>query len=181
MRERTEVPSDVKGRAFTTADGRVAGLSTKRMLASDLERPFHGVRVEAGGAATLLDRCRAYATRMRPGDFFSHSTAAGLWGCPLPGRFDRADAALHVSTLAPDRAHAGRGVVGHRVGPDTVGLSERHGLPVSDAATTWCDLASVLVRSQRIPGAQTDDVQMAAVVVSSSASTTSSRPETIFF
>ncbi|MCS5733140.1 hypothetical protein [Herbiconiux daphne] len=152
MPKKIELPEELAATPFSVEAGRDAGLTTKRMLGADLERPFHGVRSRRGALVTLHDRCLAYAERLRPGDFFSHTTAAQLWGCPLPSRFDRADAALHVSTMAPSRAVSGRGVIGHRVDPDSVRVVMRHGLPVSDAASTWCDLAAVMTRSDRVSG-----------------------------
>ncbi|MFB2555123.1 hypothetical protein [Herbiconiux liangxiaofengii] len=152
MRRRSELPPELASVPFSVAEGRGAGLGAKRLLAADLERPFHGVRAREGSVDSVLERCRAYAVRLRPGDFFTHTTAAVLWGCPLPSRFERTDAALHVSTLAPRRAPAGRGVVGHRLDPDSVRVVERHGFPVSDPAGTWCDLADILVSSHRASG-----------------------------
>jgi len=108
------------------------------MRARDLETPFHGVRVPAAGAGCIEDLCRAYAAHLRPGDFFSHTTAALLWGCPLPRGYDRL---VHVTSRAPRRAAEGIDITGHRVADPRIRVVVRHGLPVTDPATTWCDLA----------------------------------------
>jgi len=52
--------------------------------------------------------------RLAPGAFFSHITAAELYGFPLPRSLqNRGD--IHVSVVAPQHAPQGRGVIGHRL------------------------------------------------------------------
>ncbi|MBB5642195.1 hypothetical protein [Cryobacterium roopkundense] len=95
-----------------------------------------------------LDRCRAFQQRMPAGAFFSHTTAAILFGMPLPSSLET-DQRIHVSVLAPDHALRARGVVGHtaEIRP---GLRELSGLPVLEPITTWCQLASLLERDDLV-------------------------------
>lgn len=128
--------------AFTLAEARGAGISRKRTRSSDLESPFYGVRAAAGSITELTERCEAYATRMPPGHFFSHVTAARLHGIPLPWPLQQ-EHLVHVSVLKPARAPRAVGVRGH-----TVDVSPRvdliDGLAVLGPVETWCQLAPLL-------------------------------------
>lgn len=97
----------------------------------------------AAAARRHTQLCRAYATRMPPDQFFSHHTAARLFGLPVPGD-DRADAVLHVSVFAPSRAPRLAGVQGHTTAPHAVRLGSIRGLRVTAPIDTWCQLAAVL-------------------------------------
>jgi hypothetical protein len=160
MRSHRPLPPGFDSQPFAVGRAREAGIGEGRLRGSDLERPFHGVRVPASAAdsppgyygrfpsaeaaeeyALLIKRCIAYAQRIRPGQFFSHSTAARLWKCPLPRRL-APDEPLHVSVAAPGRAPRAAGVIGHQAKrPQIV---TRFGLPVSGAADTWLSLGTLL-------------------------------------
>lgn len=94
-----------------------------------------------GAEDAVIARCLLYRPLLRPGQFFSHLTAARLWNCPLPQPFGEAEA-LHVSTLAPARAPRSIGVIGHQT--NTPGNALRQGLPASDPVATWLSLAALL-------------------------------------
>ena len=116
------------------------GVPVGRLRASDLERPFHGVRAAPGVARTpVLTRARAYLAASPAQFAFSYETAALLYGIPLPRRLE--EGPLHVSVPA-DHAHVRRaGVVGHR------GLTAsrmRAGMPVVPPETAWLHLATRL-------------------------------------
>ncbi|MGD8167355.1 hypothetical protein ACEXOS_009050 [Herbiconiux sp. P16] len=96
----------------------------------------------------FLTRCKAYSTIQRPGQFFSHVTAARLWGIPLPEWTP--DEPLHVTTRAPLRAPRVSGVVGHQVEDGSVGAVMRHGLTVADAASTWLRISTHLTEYQLV-------------------------------
>lgn len=137
------LPPSLAGRAFRVADGREAGLTLGRLRSGDLAAPFHGVRVAATRDLALVERCQAYATRMRPGQFFSHLTAARLWGAPLPTAFGP-DEPLHVSSCAPQRPPHTRGVIGHDLPAGRARPTSRYGLPVATPADAWLQLAGLL-------------------------------------
>ncbi|RZU63860.1 hypothetical protein EV379_0149 [Microterricola gilva] len=143
MPQREPLPSALSGHPFTVSTARAAGVARGRLRAADLARPFYGVRTPVSAEDSALQRCRAFMPRMQPGQFFSHLSAARLWGAPLPDRFGAAEA-LHVSSFAPQRPPRTRGVVGHELRPGSATLTMRYGVPVTDPATTWVQLSTLL-------------------------------------
>jgi hypothetical protein len=142
------IPSEL-GSAFSFAAAREQGLSRRRLSRADLVAPFRGSRIvraastadDARDASRLdhLERCRAFAT-VAPLEFaFSHTSAAALYGMPLPERLlDR----VHVMVGRESHPPRHRGVVAHRVTE-----SDRRKLgpvPVASPETVWLQLASVL-------------------------------------
>jgi hypothetical protein len=127
---------------FATADARAIGISTGRLRASDLRSPLRGVRVPSSAGDSLLDGLTAYRAHMAEDEYFSHVTAARLYGIPLPR--DLADSpAVHVSVAAPSHPPQVRGVVGHRL---FVPIAPRihRGLSVVAPGRTWTQLAATL-------------------------------------
>lgn len=96
------------------------------------------------GTVDLLALCAAYRQRMRPNQFFSHATAALIFGIPLPRPVGSSGSVIHVSVLAPNRSVRARGVLGHQLAPRQTKLGTFHGFPLTSPATTWCLLASSL-------------------------------------
>ena len=71
--------------AFRVADAVAAGVGENRLRSRDLDVPHRGVRVVAGtDDDDPFARMRRYAPLLRAGDRFSVTTAAALWGAPLP-------------------------------------------------------------------------------------------------
>lgn len=106
------------------------------MRGRDLERPFRGVRA-AAMPVSQIERCEAYAPRLRATDAFSHETAAALWEMPIA---DPADPdTIHVSSVGGTRPRI-PGVAGHELSDRRVRIATRHGLPVVDPATAWRQL-----------------------------------------
>jgi hypothetical protein len=89
---------------------------------------------------TVREYCDAYAPRMRPGQFFSHTTAALLWNLPIVSNRVR-PRDLHVSVRGLGRAPTARGVVGHSLRDTELRVERRFGHPVADVCTAWCQLA----------------------------------------
>ncbi|HET6826897.1 MAG TPA: DUF559 domain-containing protein [Amnibacterium sp.] len=146
------LPESLRGRAFGIDDAYRAGLSPARVRGKDLDRPFAGVRVAPGTDTSLpvqhrvVRLARIYALKMGPAEFFSHSTAAVLYGMWLPLELED-DEVLHVSVCKPARAPRDRGVKGHHL-VDRPGLIvQRDGLRLAGPVETWCQLATQL----RIP------------------------------
>lgn len=151
------------GPRFSVAVARAAGVSYRALRGMELDAPFHGTRTFASGAEvdedlvdrfgatrgplerTHLARARAYEPRMGPNEFFSHVTAAVLWGIPLPPAQLR-DERLHVGVFAPARLPRGRGIRGHQLISDSsrLAVEPRTGFIVSDPASTWATLGAVL-------------------------------------
>ena len=140
-----ELPTEFAQRAFSIHEGSVHGLSDSRMRASDLRRPFRGVRT-LGLMSDMEARARAYAVRM-PGDqVFSHATAAIILGMRLPRRLDKEP--VHVTSVN-EWATRMKGVVGHRT-ENGVPYLEVSGLRVTTPADTWCALATKLTLDELI-------------------------------
>ena len=162
MTSRKKLPPTFVVEPFRVSAASSAGVGEGRLRGRDLERPFHGVRLVAGSQpdtgrnygrfanaraaeefAALVRRCLAYSLILRPGQFFSHTTAARLWKAPLPTSFDSAEP-IHVSVEAPRRAPEGRGTVGHQVSAGRARVLDRFGFPVGDPASTWISIAPML-------------------------------------
>jgi len=125
------LPADLAASPFRLEAARAAGLGDGRLRGADLARPFRGVR-----SAHPVSPAAAYAPLLRPGDRFSHTTAAELWPLPLPTA-----GAVHVTATPPRNAPRGAGVIGHAARGRIV---MRGGLPVSDPLTLFVELATVL-------------------------------------
>ncbi|WP_136642300.1 hypothetical protein [Subtercola vilae] len=138
MSRRTPLPPEL-GMPFSRVDARAAG---GRLRAADLHRPFHAVRaIEA--PHTVQQFCAAYAPRLPPGQMFSHTTAALLWNLPIESA-RASPAGIHVSVFSPGWPPRTVGVTGHRLDDNRVSVELRHGFPVTDIASTWCHLASLV-------------------------------------
>lgn len=137
MTRRAPLPPHLVGAAFRVADAGFHEASLGRLRASDLQRPFRGVRSLGLSLADMLDRCRAYEPLLRPGEAFSHETAAALYGLPV----DRRGSALHVTSPAGLERARTRGVVGH-TSSGRLPIAIRDGLPIVEPAYAWCQLAA---------------------------------------
>lgn len=125
---------------FTSSTAASFGVGKARLRRDDLERPFFGVRA-LERAESAHDLARAFRCVMADDQFFSHQTAAALWGLPLPRRLHQL--AIHVTTLSDDRSARGAGVVGHRTRRRR-GICQKNGFRLSDPHRTWLDLAGKL-------------------------------------
>lgn len=123
------------GAVFRVNEALAQGTTSRRLRARDLIAPFHGVR-----ATRVVAPLRGYAPRLRPGDRFSDTTAATLWGVPLPAKHQDAGE-IHVASTHSQRPRA-KGCIGHESRPVTA--DERYGLPVSDPAQTLIECATLL-------------------------------------
>ena len=122
------------------------GLTDKRLRAGDLDKSVWGIRASATETADLtplqqlLARCRMFALRMPPDAFVSHSTAALLYGVPLPFELERSDL-VHLAVAAPARAPHAAGIRGHQLTVTSEQLQRAGGITLTNPARTWCDLA----------------------------------------
>ena len=142
MHKRILLPPGFADRAFTVGQAQAAGISDKRMRSRDIEHPFWGICLAAGSIRDMNDRCRAFLPRMPAGAYFSHATAALLYGMPLPGNLET-DPRIHVTVVGKQRAMRAVGVVGHSAA-DRPEVNSVAGLPVLEPVSAWCQLASVL-------------------------------------
>ena len=143
MPVRIPLPDDLAP-SFRVAQGLARGVGRGRLNGRDLDRPFGGARTRAGSAADAHGYAHAYAPRMSAHAVFSHSTAAQLWGIPLPRNLQRI-LPVHVSVPAPRRAPEGRDVTGHRLRLDSADVRAIDcGLRVTSLERTVFDLAALL-------------------------------------
>lgn len=135
MPRRVILPRDMLERPFAVRAALQRGIGVDRLYASDLERPFHGVRAQPG--SSLVE---GYRPRLRPLDRFSHTSALSIWGAPLP---ERVLAVVHIASPVggPDAPRV-RGVVGHQT--SSVARAVHQDLPVSDPTTAFLESASIL-------------------------------------
>jgi hypothetical protein len=124
------LPVKLLGRAFSVREAVELGVSDDRLRRRALARPFYGVRAPAGAPTDLESRCHSYLPRMSPGQYFSHLTAARLWGLWVPSQFTPAEP-IHVTAPLPGRAPSTIGVRGHHIDPDRAEATLLRGLPVS--------------------------------------------------
>lgn len=141
--------------AFTTADALRQGFTRRDIDNEFFERPFDGLRavrapdsVEDSTAVelqrTAIERAALrFSAYMATHEFFSHTSAAVLWGIPLPLL---SSAAIHVSVVAPHRAPRGAGVRGHQLAKHGVDVEEHpeFGVRITSAASTWAMLGVLL-------------------------------------
>lgn len=160
MPHHTPLPAGL-GACFSVADALRAGVTSSRLRKADLISPFHGLRARSDADSEVdtdrhgrelgpaerahLRRAHEYTASMSDGQFFSHVTAAVIWGLPLPhGVVDRAE--IDVGVFPPARLPRGRGVRGHET---TARLTTVHrdawsGLLVASPASTWAMLGAIL-------------------------------------
>lgn len=150
MKTKQALPT-LLGQSFSVEAAYDRGVGRARLRGEDLQRPFRGVRVREAAldpgedrfqAASRreLARIDALAQRLVPGQFFSHRSAARIWGVPLP---HLEEPELHAGAVAPVRAPRIRTVHGHRIVLERCRPEQRNGYPVSSAATTWAALGDL--------------------------------------
>lgn len=165
MTERVELPAEM-GDGFPVWLARAHGVTRGRLRSPDLDAPFYGMRMSADSAESWptdddpyerqrLSRviwARAYAPRLHTGHFFSHQTAASIWGAPLPLEFtdagvaaEREELDLHVSAIGAVPFPRAAGIVGHRTLSSMTSRRDHRGLRVSSPAATWVSLGTLSV------------------------------------
>ncbi|MDF2441802.1 MAG: hypothetical protein JWR01_5 [Subtercola sp.] len=142
MPRRIPLPPQLANRPFSVSAAHALGLREERLYGVDLVRPFPGVRVVDGPFGSVEALAWAYAQRMPPTHFFSHTTAARLWHLPLNRPFSASEP-VHVSSLERDRIRC-RGTVGHQPRDGKIRVVRLGRVRTSDAVSTWLQLASIL-------------------------------------
>lgn len=165
MGRRQPLPNGFDG-TFSVGEARLHGVSRGRLRGSDLLAPFHGMRAPRGAGETnavhntgdpferqrrsRIARADLYSARLHTGHFFSHHTAASIWGAPLPLEFDERggiaegeDLALHVSASGAIPFPRARGVIGHRTLASLTSIRVHEGLRVTSPAATWVALGAL--------------------------------------
>ncbi|SDQ19525.1 hypothetical protein [Leucobacter chromiiresistens] len=175
-RARVPLP-DALSAAFTAAEARAAGLSSRRLAAPDVARVTRGVYRRVGVASPdeagehravrwrrqQIANARAISRTLSRGQFFSHATAAVILGLPVP---PRSDDDVDISCCSDRWVSRAPGVRSHRLAPASVRVGTSRGLPTAAPASMWAMLGGVLslpdlvalgdavIRRPRIPGTQ---------------------------
>lgn len=142
MTRRMPLPTDIHARPFTIAHSARLGVARSRTRASDLERPFLGVRVPPAAGGAYSTRCRALLVALDSPAVLCGVSAARLHDLPLPPRID--PHSVEVAVRPPRRAVRRTGVIGRRLALRDAEIEYVDELPVTTVARTWCDLASTL-------------------------------------
>ncbi|RZU65554.1 hypothetical protein EV379_1888 [Microterricola gilva] len=137
----TPLPRALRVSGFRVAEAQALGVGLGRLRSADLARPFHGVRSLPTGADPLLARIDALRTVLPDAAFFTHQTAALLYGAPLPLAFEGGP--LHVAVVAPLHPSRRSGVVWHE-SSEPIPLRQRGTLLAAAPARVWCQLAGLL-------------------------------------
>ena len=152
------------GSVFSFGEAREAGVTRDRLYRGDLTAPFRGVRSQNQTIATtdatghddfethvrmVRALALAYAVRMRPVEFFSHLTAAQLWGAPSPLA---SGALLDVAVFGNDPLPRSRGVRGHRANAQTTRTTTLNGLRLASPASVWASLGVLPVEDLVVIG-----------------------------
>ncbi|MBF4634970.1 hypothetical protein ITJ38_11200 [Agreia pratensis] len=142
MPNASPLPDDLRGGPFSVSDAQSRGVTRSRLRASDLYAPFHGTRLPSA-STSLRQRCMAWQSIAPADSYVSHSTAALLFGCPLPRRLETTKD-IHVTVVRPRRPPRASRVVGHSVGAGRDTPINSRGLRMSTAEQTWLELGTQL-------------------------------------
>lgn len=138
MPRRVDLPLTLAIAPFRTREVDAEVMSRGRLRSSDVEHPFHGVN-SVDRPTSVWDRAEVFALLLRPGDAYSHTTAAALLGAPLPRLHDTR---LHVTTIGEGDRFRRRGITGHRA--SALPVTMHHTLPIVDPAHLFTQLATML-------------------------------------
>lgn len=141
MRVAKQLPEEFLGVPFTVGAALNAGLTRRRLRARDLASPCRGVRQPAVVEGSLLAQVRALSAAT--GAIASHTTAAALWGFPLP-LYLQDHLAIHLTHQRGSRAVRRQGVVGHQAQLRPEEITCGRFLSCTSALRTWFDLALIL-------------------------------------
>lgn len=141
MGHHTDLPASL-GSAFTVREAERAGVGRGRRNATDLARPFHGVRA-AHAPVTFEHRVRCLLPRLREGQQFSGRTAARMWGLPLPWPW-HPDEDLVIASPAGSSPPRTAGVRGMRLAPRRVRTWTIARAPVIDPVAAVFSVAGEL-------------------------------------
>ncbi|MFS0854639.1 hypothetical protein [Microbacterium sp. 179-I 3D4 NHS] len=151
MRRPAPIPPEW-GSAFGVAQARDAGVGRGRLRHPRFERPFRGVRVLPGidppvddpyerQARARLAAARAWLPRMRETQFFSHETAAAIWGAPLPlVAEEHPGFPVQASVFGEQPLPREPNVAAHRASALTTAVVARGSVRVASPASTWASL-----------------------------------------
>lgn len=137
---RRSLPEPLSFGPFRYAEAVAAGVPRSRLRRRDIHRPHRGLYVPTGQAGDVVDRCESLVPLLGEHHWFSHLTAARLWGIPLPAPATT-DEPLHVVALAGTAPMRREGVVGWEMETQATAREMCGLLPVLSPAAVWGQLA----------------------------------------
>lgn len=114
---------------------------SRHRVAVQEHAPFWGLRADTV-AEDVGQRARQFLPRLGSA-FYSHATAARIWGIPLPPWLEAEDG-LHVSFASGHRAPAAAGLLGHELTVAEHEVTRWSGVPLTTPSRTWRDLCGAL-------------------------------------
>ena len=133
-------PEGFGQRPYTVQQAAAEGLTRAQIRGMRALAPTAGLRVP-GEPPSIEAHAAAYALVLPDPWAYSHVTAARLLGLPLPTRWSPSEL---LDVMRPDGTTVRRPGVRARSGLESRRPMLVRGLPVTDVATTWCDLAGRL-------------------------------------
>lgn len=140
MPERIPLPPILRYGAFTTADARREGVGKGRLRGRDIAHPFRGVHASRAVDDDLVSHCEALVPLLGEHRWFSHLTAARLWGMPLPTSWEPGEL-LHTAAIAGAHRIEREEVVGWETERTDIPRSVLGLLPVISPAAVWAQLS----------------------------------------
>ncbi|WP_049829403.1 endonuclease domain-containing protein [Arthrobacter sp. RIT-PI-e] len=134
-------------RCFTVERARGLGIPPSVLRRTGYQRHSRSLRSVKGIPAEVSDVVTCLGSLV-PGTVASHSTAAVLWGMPLPRRLH--DAPLHLTRPVGGSRPRRKGVVGHLADLPYGATVTVYGVPLTTPARTWCDLATQLTTPELV-------------------------------
>ena len=130
------------GPSFTYSEALAAGLTRWQLARGDFGHPFRGVYTDGVDLSDLEQRCLALVPSLRADHWFSHRTAARLWGIPLPWE-QAVDERLDVLAIGThNRARRAR-VRAWESADQEIERDLRAGVPLVAPHEAWCQLAAL--------------------------------------
>lgn len=134
------LPDSLTSEAFTYQDAIEQGVSRNRLRGTDIAHPHRGLYVPTGLEDSFELRCRNLVPLLGDDQWFSHMTAARLWGFPLPIMWDAAEQ-MHVLTMANAAPIRRPEVIGWETVRSDIPRTIHDGLPLVAPADVWGQLA----------------------------------------
>jgi hypothetical protein len=138
----SQLPRGMTASSFLKGDALAAGMSPKQLRGARFSTPSRGIRIPRREDLTLAARVRA-ASWITEKAAISHSTAARLWGFPLPAWMEEGES-VHVTRPAGAGAIRRKGITGHRAELRSAEVVVERGVRVTSRVKTWLDLAAEL-------------------------------------
>ncbi len=134
--------------AFSTLGARLAGISARALRDPDLSIPTRGMRIPVGIVPDPYQPAGGWL-ELNDYSFCSHSTAARIWGIPLPPRLQDDDS-IHIARPREVQPIRRGPIAGHRLDLLSQDIVMFRGLKLTSPERTWLDMARQLSRDELV-------------------------------